>query len=214
VLAALNSPNLQVRTAAIDVDLAANNLSKTSDSVSRLLREIQSDPGTIGMSLWRLGALGNRGVEPEKVLNSLLQHARSRDEHTRYWAVEGLAMLGSDLTVDPLLQTMAHDPSPKVRELAATSLAHAGMLPREERLAAVPDLLNLADDDSLEAATRELVYGTLRAITGAELGNDVEAWREWWSNHDLARERPKRRLHVVRTCARSQNENGLSRRTR
>jgi HEAT repeats len=199
VLAALNSPNLQVRTAAIDVDLAANNLSKTPDSLNQLLREMQSDPAAIGMSLWRLGALGNRGVQPEKVLNSLLLYARSRNEHTRYWAVEGLAMLGNDATVDPLLEIMTHDASPKVRELAASSLAHAGMLTREERLAAVPELLNFADDDSLEAATRELVYGTLRVITGAQLGNDVAAWREWWSGHDPARERPKQRLQIVRT---------------
>jgi hypothetical protein len=199
VLAALNSPDLQVRTAAIDVDLAANNLSKTPESVTRLLRQMQSSPAAIGMSLWRLGALGNRGVEPVKVLNSLLLYARSRNEHTRYWAVEGLSMLGNDMTVDPLLQMMAHDPSPKVRELAASSLAHAGMLTREERLAAVPELLNFADDDSLEAGTRELVYGTLRVITGAELGNDAAAWREWWTNHDPARERPKQRLQMVRT---------------
>jgi HEAT repeats len=199
VLAALNSPKLPVRTAAIDVDLAANNLSKTSDSVTRLLREMQSNPGAIGMSLWRLGALGNRGVEPEKVLNTLLVYARSRNEHTRYWAVEGLSMLGNDMTVDPLLQTMAHDASPKVRELAANSLAHAGMLTHEQRLGAVPELLNFADDDSLEAGTRELVYGTLRVITGAELGNDMEAWREWWANHDPTRERPRNPLHIVRT---------------
>ena len=41
------------------------------------------------------------------------------------------------------------------------------MLTREERLAAVPHLLNFADDDSLTTTTRELVYGTLRVITGA-----------------------------------------------
>jgi hypothetical protein len=199
VLAALNSPNLQVRTVAIDVDLAANDLRKTPESVTALLTEIQSDPGTIGMCLWRLGALGNRGVEPEKVLNSLLLYGRSRNEHTRYWAVEGLAMLGNDATVDPLLQIMTHDASPRVRELAANSLGHSGMLPREERLAAVPDLLNLADDDSLQAGTRELVYGTLRVITGAELGNDAEAWREWWANHDPARGRPRNSLRIVRT---------------
>jgi hypothetical protein len=199
VLAALNSPNLQVRTAAIDVDLAANNLSKTPESVTRLLREMHSNPGAIGMGLWRLGALGNRGVAPEKVLNSLLLYARSRNEHTRYWAVEGLSMLGSDTTIDPLLEIMTHDASPKVRELAANSLGHTGMLTREDRLAAVPDLLNFADDDSLEAGTRELVYATLRVITGAELGNDAATWREWWADHDPARERPKQHLHVVRT---------------
>lgn len=199
VLSALNSSDLRVRTAAIDVDLAANNLTKTPQSIEQLMHEMQSDPSSIGMCLWRLGALGNRGVESDRVLHTLLLYARSRNEHTRYWAIEGLSMLGNDATIDPLLTAMAHDASPRVRELAASSLGHAGMLTREERLAAVPTLLNFADDDSLNAATRELVYGTLRVITGAELGNDPHAWREWWANHDPARVRPRERTAVVRT---------------
>jgi len=199
VLSALNSADLQVRTAAIDVDLAANNLSKTPQSIQRLLQEMQADPEGIGMCLWRLGALGNRGVEPQKVLSSLLLYVRSRNEHTRYWAVEGLGMLGNDATIDPLLMVLAHDASPRVRELAATSLGNAGMLTREERLAAVPALLNFADDDSLSVSTRELVYGTLRLITGAELGNDAGAWREWWASHDPAHEKPRNRAGLVRT---------------
>jgi hypothetical protein len=199
VLAALNSRDLRVRTAAIDVDLAANNLSKSPESVARLIRQLQREPASRGMALWRLGALGNRGVEPEKVLNSLLNYASDPSEHTRYWAVEGLAMLGSDATVDPLLDILTHDRSPRVREQAANSLGQSGMLTREERLAAVPHLLNFADDDSLNTTTRELVYGTLRVITGAALGNDANAWRAWWASHDPAQERPRQRTKILRT---------------
>lgn len=198
VLAAMNSADLRVRTAAVDVDLAANNLSKTSESVTRLLWQIQRDPAARGMALWRLGSLGNRGVEPDRVLASLLSYTRSQDEHTRYWAVEGLSMLGNDATLSPLLDRMAHDPSSRVRELAASSIGQAGMLTREERLAAIPHLLNFADDDSLNATTRELVYGTLRVITGIALGNDAGAWRDWWAGHDPARERRHSRASVVR----------------
>jgi HEAT repeat protein len=149
------------------------------------------------MALWRLGALGNRGVEPEKVLNSLLNYAQDPNERTRYWAVEGLAMLGNDASIDPLLDLLAHDPSPRVRERAASSLGKAGLLTREERLAAVPHLLNFADDDSLNTTTRELVYGTLRVITGAALGNDANAWRAWWALHDPAQEHPGARTHLL-----------------
>jgi HEAT repeat protein len=198
VLAALNSRDLRVRTAAIDVDLAASNLSKSPASVARLLRQLQGDPGGRGMALWRLGSLGNRGVEPERVLHSLLNYAHDRNEHTRYWAVEGLAMLGNDAAVAPLLELLTHDPSARVRERAASSLGQSGMLTREERLAAVPHLLNFADDDSLNTTTRELVYGTLRVITGAPLGNDANAWREWWAHHDPARERPQKRTGILR----------------
>ncbi|HYL61938.1 MAG TPA: HEAT repeat domain-containing protein [Candidatus Methylomirabilis sp.] len=197
VLAALNSHDLRVRTAAVDLDLAANNLSKSPESVSRLLAQLQRDPSERGMALWRLGSLGNRGVQPDRVLESLVKYAHDRNEHTRYWAVEGLAMLGIDAAVDPLLDRLAHDPSTRVRERAASGLGQSGLLTREERLAAVPDLLNLTDDDSLGTTTRELVYGTLRVITGAALGNDANAWRAWWANHDPANEKPKRATHLL-----------------
>jgi hypothetical protein len=199
VLAALNSRDLRVRTAAVDVDLAANNLSKSPESVTRLIRQLQRDPARRGMALWRLGSLGNRGVEPERVLNSLLSYAHDPIEHTRYWAVEGLAMLGNDATIGPLLNLLTRDPSPRVRERAASSLGQSGLLTREERLAAVPHLLNFADDDSLNTTTRELVYGTLRVITGAALGNDANAWRAWWARHDPAQQRPRQRTGISRT---------------
>jgi hypothetical protein len=199
VLAALNSRDLRVRTAAVDVDLAANNLSKSPESVTRLIRQLRRDPAGRGMSLWRLGSLGNRGVEPERVLNSLLNYAHDPSEHTRYWTVEGLAMLGNDASIAPLLDLLTHDPSPRVRERAASSLGQSGLLTREERLAAVPHLLNFADDDSLNTTTRELVYGTLRVITGAALGNDANAWRAWWARHDPALKRPRQRTGILRT---------------
>lgn len=193
VLTALNSSDLRVRTAAVDVDLAASNLSKSPQTVARLLRQLPQDASGRGMTLWRLGSLGNRGVEPERVLSALIRYSHDRSEHTRYWAVEGLAMLGSDATLDPLLDLLAHDPSPSVRERAACSLAKSGLFTREQRLAAVPPLLNFSDDDSLNSETRELVYGALRTITGAALGNDPNAWRTWWAGHDPAHERPRQR---------------------
>jgi hypothetical protein len=198
VLAALNSRDLRVRTAAVDVDLAANNLRKSPESVAQLIRQLKGESEGRGLALWRLGSLGNRGVEPDRVLHSLLNYAHDPSEHTRYWAVEGLSMLGNDATIGPLLELLTHDPSPRVRERAASSLGQSGLLTREERLAAVPHLLNFADDDSLNSTTRELVYGTLRVITGAPLGNDANAWRAWWAHHDPAQERHRQRTAVLR----------------
>ena len=91
-------------------------------------------------------------------------------------------MLGNDAAVDPLLDRFAYDPSAKVRKRAGCNLAKAGMLTKEQRLAAVPNLLNLFDDDAIDSSTRGWVYGALRLITGAELGNDANAWRKWWAN--------------------------------
>lgn len=184
VLTALKSDDLRVRAAAIEIDLAANDLSKSPKSIARLLRQIRDDSNERPWALWRLGALGNRGVQPKLVLSRLIAFAHDRDEQTRFWAVEGLAMLGTDASVDPLLDRFAHDPSPRVRQRAACSLAQSGMLTRDQRLAAVPDLLNFLDDDALDSDTRTWVYGALRMITGEPLGNDAHDWQQWWTHHD------------------------------
>jgi len=186
---ALNSDDLRVRGAALEIDLAANNLRKSPETVARLVRQLRDEPEQRPWGLWRLGALGNRGVEPEIVLAQLLTYARDRNEQTRFWAVEGLAILGSDNVIDPLLDRFAHDPSPRVRQRAACNLAQDGMLSKEQRLATVPHLLNFFDDDALDSTTRSWVYGALRVITGQALGNDADAWRRWWATHD-ARHKP------------------------
>jgi HEAT repeat protein len=187
---ALNSDDMRVRTSAIEIDLTANNLDETSDSVARIVQQLHADSDDRTMALWQLGALGNRGIEQKLVLAQLLHYAQDRNEVTRYWAVEGLALLGTDATVDPLLDRFAHDPSARVRKRAGCNLAKSGMLTREQRLAAVPNLLNLFDDDALDATTRSWVYGALRLITGAELGNDANAWRKWWANRTTAHKKP------------------------
>jgi HEAT repeats len=180
----MNSDDLRVRAAALEVDLAANNLSKSPKTVTELVKRLHDDPANRSWILWRLGALGNRGVQPEVVLAQLLVYVHDPSEETRYWAVEGLAALGTDASVDPLLDRFAHDRSARVRRRAACNLAAAGMLSKEQRLAAVPELLNFFDDDAMDASTRGWVYGALRLITGAHIGNDANAWRQWWAKRD------------------------------
>jgi hypothetical protein len=194
VLAALDSDDPRVRVAAVEIDLVANNLRKSPQGLAKLLNQIHNDPDGRYLALWRLGALGNRGVEPATVLATLLRYSRDSNQQTRFWAVEGLAMLGTEESIDPLLSILAHDPAKQVRERAATNLARAGMLTGEQRLTAVPQLLNLLDDDSLDTATQDLVYASLQAITGASFGKHPGAWREWWAHHD----RPEKTRHVPR----------------
>jgi len=69
VLTPMKSDDLRVRGAAIEVDLAANNLSKTPRTVARLLKLIRKDPAG-ALRPVRLGALGNRGVQPKLVLTT------------------------------------------------------------------------------------------------------------------------------------------------
>src|SRR5467141_2467830 len=194
VLAALESEDPRVRAAAVEIDLAASNLSKSPQSVAHLLSQINNDPDSRSLTLWRLGALGNRGVEPAIVLATLLRYAHDSSQQTRFWAVEGLAMLGTDESIDPLLSILAHDSSQKIRERAACNLARSGMLTGEQRLTAVRRLLNLLDDDSLDATTQDLVYAVLHSITGASFGKNPEAWRDWWAHHD----RPEKPHHIPR----------------
>jgi HEAT repeat protein len=184
VIDALNTDDLRVRTAAVEIDLAANNLSKSRESISLLVHRLENEPARRPFALWRLGALGNRGVEPETVLSHLLRFQHDRDEQTRYWVIEGLAMLGTDASVDPLLESLAHDPSERIRERAAHNLGISGMLTKQQRITAVPDLLNFADDDSLDAATRAYIFQALRDISGQSFGDNPSAWRNWWVHHD------------------------------
>ncbi len=192
VLAALDSNDPRVRVAAVEIDLVANNLMKSPQSLSKLLNQIHNDPDSRYLALWRLGALGNRGVEPATVLATLLRYSHDSSQRTRFWAVEGLAMLGTAESIDPLLSILAHDPAKQVRERAATNIARSGMLTGEQRLTAVPQLLNLLDDDSLDPGTQDLVYASLQAITGASFGKHPDAWRDWWAHHD----RPEKTRHI------------------
>jgi hypothetical protein len=194
---ALNSDNLRVRAAAVEIDLAANNLSKSPQTVSRLVQRLHDAPADRPWTLWRLGALGNRGVQPDVVLAQLLAYVRDRNEETRYWAVEGLGVLGTNASIDPLLDRFAHDPSSRVRQRAACNLAQTGMLTKEQRLTAVPQLLNFFEDDSLDSATRGWVYGALRLITGAQLGNDAGSWRKWWAKRDTTHKQAHHRTAIL-----------------
>jgi len=183
ITTALNSNDLRVRAAGIEVDLAAMNMAKTSESAERLLA--QAEGGELSQrvwALWGLGLLGNRGVEPERLTQVLVAQLQDSDPEVRHWAVEGLAYLGTDDAIAPLLQTLHDDASPVVRERAACSLAQSGMLTQEQRRSAIPALLAFADDSSLDAQTHTWIYQALRDITGQSLPNDISAWRSWYSS--------------------------------
>ena len=131
--------------------------------------------------MWTVGLLGNRGVEPERVNQALVAQLQDSNPEIRHWAVEGLAYLGTNETIAPLLQIFHDDTSPMVRERAACSLAQSGMLTQEQRRSVIPQLLNYADDGALDAQTHTWVYQALRDITGQNLPNESAAWRSWYS---------------------------------
>jgi hypothetical protein len=180
---AINSDDLRVRAAGIEVDIAARNLEKDAGTVDRLEPVARSgEQGPRANALWDLGLLGGRGVEPERIAQIILASTQAENENVRYWAVEGLAYLGTDETIEPLLAIFHDDPSPRIRERAACSLAQSGMLNQGQRRSAVPRLLDFANDFSLDDQTRTWVFQALRDITGQALPRDAAAWRRWYDS--------------------------------
>lgn len=178
---ALNSDDLGVRTAAIELNLAALDIEKTTDAVDRLEPDARHGAqGPRANALWRVGLLGNRGVQPDRALDILAGAIHDENINIRYWAVEGLGYLGTADTIPLLLSVFHDDESAMIRERAACSLAQSGMLSAELRLTAVPRLLDYAEDPTLDDQTREWVFQALRDITGQTLPRQPAAWRDWY----------------------------------
>jgi hypothetical protein len=178
---ALNSSDLRVRAASIEVNIAARDLEKSSATIDRLEPAARHGAqGPRANALWDIGLLGNRGIEPERAVDILLASIHDENVNVRYWAVEGLAYLGTDAVIEPLLATFHDDPSPLIRERAACSLAQSGMLSEGQRRTAVPKLLEFTQDGALDDQARKWVYQALRDITGQSLPHDPEAWKAWY----------------------------------
>jgi hypothetical protein len=180
-MTALYSNDLRVRVAAIEITLAVDNLPKTEETAERLMASAEKSPSYRPFAMWVLGMLANRGVAPERIHEFLRSYMHDPMEKTRYWTVEGLAHIGTDDTIKDFLDVFRNDPSLEVRERAGCSLAKSGMLTREQRMLAVPGLIDLAEDPSLDATTRKWVYQALREITNERLGNEPALWRNWYS---------------------------------
>jgi hypothetical protein len=190
---ALYSNDLRVRAAAIEINLALNNLAKNDETADRLIRSAESIPSNRPWAAWELGMLANRGVETERIHQLLANYIHDPEQQTRFWAVEGLAHLGTDETIKDFLDVFRGDSSMEVRERAGCSLAKSGMLTREQRMKAVPGLIDLGDDDSLNETTRNWVYQALREITNEPLPNNSAAWRNWYAKFGATRQQEFRK---------------------
>jgi HEAT repeat protein len=180
---AINSDDLRVRAAAVEIDILARKLEKSTETVDRLESIARTgEQGPRANALWDLGLIGGRGVEQARIASILLSSVHDENVNIRYWAIEGLAYLATDDVIDPLLDTFHDDASPMIRERAACSLAQSGMLNREQRMHAVPRLLDFAGDGGLDDQTRSWVFQALRDITGEGLPHDAAAWRAWYVN--------------------------------
>jgi len=180
-MTAINSDDVQVRIAGIEVDIAARNLIKDATTVDRLEATARSGAqGARVNAMWDLALIGNRGVSPDRVFDILMNGIHDPNENIRYWAVEGLAYLAVDASIEPLLAVFHDDPSPLIRERAACGLAQSGMFSATQRRRAVAPLITLASDGALDETTRGWVFQALRDITGVSLPRDAQAWRTWY----------------------------------
>jgi HEAT repeats len=187
---ALNSNDESVRASGIEVQLAAYGLSKDDSTVEGLVLQASSSNHAQKIwALWSLGLLGNRGVETERVVQVLTGHLKDSgkdSEDARRWAVEGMALVGTTSIIAPLLDSMHNDPSAVVRERAACSLAESGMLTHEQRLTAVPQLINYSDDPALDAQTHAWAFQALHDITKQPLPSNSAAWRSWYQTSGVS----------------------------
>jgi HEAT repeat protein len=182
---ALNSDDLRVRAASIEIDIASRNLEKSAAAFDRLEQDARyGEQGPRANALWNIALLGNRGVERERAFEILSASIHESNENIRYWAVEGMSYLGTDETIQPLLQIFHDDPSANIRERAACGLAQSGMLSERQRRTAVPTLLDYAEDPKLDATTRTWVFQALRDITGQSLPHNAATWRDWYNSQD------------------------------
>ena len=177
---AINSDDMRVRQAAIELNVSARGLVRSSETIDRLEPDARSGAqGPRANALWDIALLGNRGIQPQRALEIIQSGIHDTNENVRYWAVESLAFLGTDEVIEPLLAIFHDDPAATIRERAACSLAQSGMLNEQQRWRAVPRLLDYASDYSLDAQTRSWVFQALRDITGQNLPPDASAWRSW-----------------------------------
>lgn len=183
---AINSDDLRVRAASLEIDIASRNLVKNAATIDHLENDARfGEQGPRVNAIWDIALLGNRGVEPQRAFEIVSASVHDSNPNVHYWAVESLSYLGTDETIAPLLDVFHNDPSPNIRERAACGLAQSGMLSEEQRRTAVPKLLDFAEDQSLDATTRTWVFQALRDITGENLPHDPAAWRNWYNSGDL-----------------------------
>jgi len=174
------SSDLRVRAVALEIWLARDNLRKNSQTVDELIRSVAASSDRKWFLLSSLGILGNRGVEREKVFDTLMMYVRDPDGAARAAAINGLGLLGTENTIAPLLDVFHNDTSYDLRERAACNLADSGMLSSDLRQKAVPELVRFSQDPDVDATTRKWVFQALREITRQNLADDPARWASWY----------------------------------
>ncbi|MFZ0963884.1 MAG: HEAT repeat domain-containing protein [Terriglobia bacterium] len=177
----INGKELQARAAAIQAQLALNGIPRDESGLNTLEKAV-GNPTQRTWALWLLGALGNRGVDPEHTAKIIDAYLVDPDVTVRRFAVIGLALLATDETIPMLLDRFRNDPSPAVQELAVCGLSESGMYTHGQRMVAAASLVGWLDDPLLTQQQRAWAAQGLRYISGKNLGTDSAAWRHWYES--------------------------------
>ena len=177
--AATNHVDLRVRATGIEVYLAAYDLQKTEAQVASLRDDLDRYPDRRVWTLYALGLLANRGVAVDTVFETLLAYLDHEDVELRHWAVEGLAYSGDERQIPEMLRLLRDDPSGRIQERAACSLAQSGMLTAQARLRAAPSILEIAESPFTSEQTKRWAFQALRDISGKSYGEDASRWSRW-----------------------------------
>jgi len=158
------SNDLRVRAIALEIWLAQYGFHKTPETVDKLIGDLPSAGDRKYFVLSNLGILGNRGIEPQKVFETIILYVNDPDPSVRSGAINALGLLGTENTIEPLLRVFQNDSSYDLRERAACNLADSGMLPRELRKKAIPELTRMNQDPNLDQRMKSWIGQAIREI--------------------------------------------------
>jgi len=181
ITAALNSTDLHVRAAAVQAQLALDGVPQNEAGIEQM-KQVVGNPQQRDWALWTLGALANRGVDPDRIAQIIETYLGDPDARVRATAVDALSLVATEETIAMLLDRFRNDSSPMVQERAACDLAEAGMYTHAQRMIAASNLVGWVDDSLLSAQQRAWTVQALGDISGKRLGNDASAWRDWYVN--------------------------------
>jgi hypothetical protein len=180
--AAINNPDMHVRSAALEAELALEGVPRDASGMANLEQSV-GDPNQRAWALWTLGALGNRGVYPDHAAKIIDAYLNDPSADVRAAAVNGLALVGTNETVPMLLDRFRNDPSPVVQERAACGLAQSGMYTHDERMKAAGSLIGWLDDPLLTAQQKQWAVQALHDISGRNFGTDSASWQDWYNGN-------------------------------
>ena len=112
-----------VRAATLEIWLIRDRVPKTPEKVEDLIREAASSDESRSSDLFKLGILGNRGVEPQRVFQTLYVYAHSPSPATRSAGTSAI------LSVRLVARTSSRRSAPRASSCRATWLPRNPVAP-------------------------------------------------------------------------------------